>query len=413
MLFYRMVMLFQRQNHRRGITTVTLTRVIYFMSGLTFLIVSMVYRENYKIFNENDEMIVSNSIHAKNHESWSLESKISNDNDSSNNSKLLERLKTQLADEKNNQNEEDNKPSFRTPIAYGTRDGKEKTAYYVKTALQNGFRHIVTGSHHSRHNETAVGIAWREAVEDDSLDIQRSDIFLQTMFVPWDGADFQSHPNDPKEYGSTHPPNIEDQVKISMEQSLQNLQTDYIDSLLFHNFRAKLHSYDEMLKAWRVLEGYVEIGKIRFLGITNVHDKDYLTRLQKDAIIPISIVQNRFHNNRGFDVDLDSTFQKYDIQLQRFWVLTGNGGGVKKNADMAKQKDLTPEQLMLAFVMSLGSDENNYSRTTALVGTHSVQHMKEDIAISHRYRDIFQGINEDDLERKELANNIGMKFQTL
>jgi len=295
----------------------------------------------------------------------------------------------------------DKKPSFRSPLAYGTRDGKDQTSYLVETAILEGFRHIVTGSHHIKHNETGVGIGWKSAVKRDPT-IRRNDLFLQTMFVPWDGKDFKPHANDP-----VNKPSIEEQVEITISQSLQNLQTDYIDSVLYFNFRAELHAYEDMIRAWRVLEQYVEKGTIRFLGLSNIHDADYLTRLQNDAKIKVSIVQNRFHANRGFDISLTPFFDSFGIQVQRFWILTGNGGGVKRNNEMAKDKKLTPEQLMLAFVMTLGSEGHS---TTALVGTHNVEHMREDIEVAYKYEHIFKKMDSSDLERMEFATNIGMKY---
>lgn len=293
--------------------------------------------------------------------------------------------------------------SYRSAIAYGTKSAKEHTADLVKDAIVAGFRHIVTGNHHAAHNEPQVGEGWKAALEELSEEgLSRSDLFLQTCFVPWDGNDFSKSPSDPPTLADDKAPSIEDQVHHSVKASLQNLQTDYIDAVLFHNFRATLYPYDEMLKAWRVLEDYVKKGTIRYLGMTSIHSIDILDRHFQDAEIKISIVQNRFHANRQFDVPLEATFQKYDIHLQRFWVLNGNAGGIKKNADLARnKKHLTPQQLMLAFVMSLGN--------TPLVGTHNHQHMKDDIEISKKYSQIFQDVDGQDTERNQFARAIGMK----
>jgi diketogulonate reductase-like aldo/keto reductase len=154
-----------------------------------------------------------------------------------------------------------------------------------------------------------------------------------------------------------------------------------------------------MIQAWRVLEHYVRRGTIRYLGISNIHDEAYFQRLYNDSIIKPSIVQNRFHSNRGFDITLRPLFQRHHLVIQRFWVLTGNGDGVKRNFKTVRQKGVTPEQLMLAFVMLMGD--------TPLVGTHSLQHMMEDIQISHQYRELFT----TNSERAEYARSIGIKSQ--
>jgi diketogulonate reductase-like aldo/keto reductase len=283
-------------------------------------------------------------------------------------------------------------PTPRSAIAYGTKDGGEKTAYLVRDAILNGFRHIVTSGNHQKHNESGVGIGWKMAIEEHpQKSLKRSDLFLQTMFVPWDGTDF-------RRLDTTQvTPTISQQVTQTVEQSLRNLQTTYIDAMLYHNFRATLHPYEDMIQAWRVLENYVQRGIIRYLGISNIHDETYFQRLYNDSIIKPSIVQNRFHSNRGFDVTLRPLFQRHHLVIQRFWVLNGNGDGVKRNLEVARQKGVTPEQLMLAFVMTMGD--------TPLVGTHSLQHMMEDIQISRQYRELFT----TDSERAEYAKSIGIK----
>lgn len=288
----------------------------------------------------------------------------------------------------------------RSKIAFGTRGGGEKTADLVRDAILTGFRHIVTSANHQNHNETGVGVGWKMVVEKhpEKL-VKRTDLFLQTMFVPWDGADFRKPTTDDPMMSSTKVPSsptIAQQVTLTVEQSLRNLQTTYIDAILYHNFRAKLHPYEDMIQAWRVLEDYVQRGIIRYLGISNIHDENYFHRLYNESIIKPSIVQNRFHSNRGFDVSLRPMFQRYQVAIQRFWVLTGNGDGVKRNLELAKLKGVTPEQLMLAFIMSLGD--------TPLVGTHNMQHMKDDLQISRQYEEIFSS----DSERAEFARNIGM-----
>lgn len=286
--------------------------------------------------------------------------------------------------------------SYKTPLAYGTRGEGETTEMYVYQAIQNGFRHIVTGSHHQSHNETAVGAAWKRAVSDDPS-IKRSDLYLQTMFTPWGANDFRSRPSDPEKTPET----IEEQVHITIKQSLDNLRTDYIDTVLFNNFRAKLHPYDDMIKAWRVLEEYVSKGVVRYLGLTSVHDAEYIGRLYNESNIKPVILQNRFHSNRQFDASLHSTFQKYNIQVQRFWILSGNSGG-SSNAGMAKEKNVTKEQLMLAFIMSVGE--------TSLVGTHSIQHIKDDMDMMKRYNEMFKDMEGEDQDRKTFTSKIRMKY---
>ena len=290
--------------------------------------------------------------------------------------------------------------SYRAPLMYGTKSGKEQTAQLVKDAILVGFRHIVTGGHHQSHNETGVGEGWKQAMNElRGGTISRKDLYLQTCFVPWDGNDFKRQATDPREKPST----IEEQVHLSIETSLQNLQTDYIDAVLFHNFRAQLYPYEQMIRAWKILEEYVAKGIIKHLGLTSIHDSTYLEKVMttNETKIKPTIVQNRFHSNRGYDVNMQETFKNYELQIQRFWLLNGSSGGGVKNKDMAEKKKITPQQLMLGFVMSL-------HRNTCLVGTHKRLHMIQDIQISKCYQTIFDSNHKE--EQKEYAKKLGMKI---
>lgn len=279
--------------------------------------------------------------------------------------------------------------SYKSPLAYGTKSGGIETAQLIKDAIHKGFRHIVTGGHHQAHNETGVGIGWKAS------GVSRNEIFLETCFVPWSGRDFQKQVNDPEQTPAT----IQEQVHLSIQTSLKNLQTTYIDAVVFHNFRAKLHPFEEMIQAWKILEEYVNKGIIHTLGIVSVHDMNYLERLFNESTIQPSIVQNRFHSNRGYDIQNQPTFKTHkELQIQRFWLLNGSSGGGRGNKDMAERKGVTPQQLLLGFVMSLGSQ-------TCLVGTHSLEHMKDDVEMANCYPYIFD--NEE--ERQEYAKKLGYR----
>ena len=168
----------------------------------------------------------------------------------------------------------------------------------------------------------------------------------------------------------------EDQVHLSIKSSLANLQTEYIDSVLVHNFRATLLPYEETLRAWRVLETYVDRGTIRNLGIVSVHDKNYLTKLYEDTRIKPTIVQNRFHSNRGYDINLRPSFQNWGMANQLFWILTGSAGGKVRNNDVVKSLAekmgvSSPQILLYSFTMELGG--------SPLIGSKSIGHVRDDV----------------------------------
>lgn len=271
-------------------------------------------------------------------------------------------------------------------IIYGAKSKGIYTAKLVKEAIQSGFRHIATGTFHFECNEKGVGHGWKES------GIPRNEIYLQTLFVArtvngYDGKNCNL-PHDHPDLSCPPPPNlgIEDQVRTSVQSSLRNLQTDYIDAVLVHNFRAKLQPLEETLVAWRVLEGYVDNGTIRHLGIVSVHDKGYLTKLHAQSRVKPTIIQNRFHSNRGYDIDLRAFLKELGIeQTQLFWILTGSAGG-KRNNDVVKRTaekmNVSPSVLLYSFTMELGLG------ISPLIGTKSVDHMKDDVdaLVVHRLK---------------------------
>jgi diketogulonate reductase-like aldo/keto reductase len=256
-------------------------------------------------------------------------------------------------------------------IVYGAKSKGDETGKFVTQAISAGFRHIATGGFHSEYNEQGVGIGWKES------GVPRNELYLQTVFVA----------RSVNGYGTQNcivadgcPPStslsIEDQVHLSIKSSLHNLQTTYIDAVLVHNFRAKLQKYEDTLTAWKTLESYVDKGIIRHLGIVSVHDRDYLTKLQKEASVKPKIIQNRFHGNRGYDVELRPLFREMGMANQLFWILTGSAGGKVRNnsiiSEIARKQGVSNQVLLYSFtIVCLGG--------TPLIGSKSLSHMKEDV----------------------------------
>jgi len=231
-----------------------------------------------------------------------------------------------------------------------------------------------------------VGTGWKES------GVPRNELYLQTLYLAKSVNGYATQNCHLKDGDDSNvcPPapdlSLENHVHLSIRSSLHNLQTHYLDSVLVHNFRAKLQPYEETLRVWRVLENYVDQGVIRHLGIVSVHDKDYLTKLHKDARIKPSIIQNRFHSNRGYDIKLRPVmFEELGIKAdQLFWILTGSSGGKVRNNDLvrgiAEKKGVSPQVLLYSFTMELGG--------TPLIGTKRVDHMEEDVnaLVTHKLK---------------------------
>mmetsp|Transcript_10293 Transcript_10293/g.18066 ORF Transcript_10293/g.18066 Transcript_10293/m.18066 type:complete len:383 (-) Transcript_10293:165-1313(-) len=257
-------------------------------------------------------------------------------------------------------------------IVYGAKSKGEDTAELVKEAIQSGFRHVATGAFHDEYNEAGVGEGWKES------GVPRNELYLQTLFLPnsVNGYGTQNCKLDEKYLCPPSPDlSVEDQVHLSIKSSLHNLQTNYIDAVLVYNFHYELQKYEDTLEAWKVLERYVDRGIIRHLGVVSVHYKEYLIKLYEDTRIKPAIIQNRFHLNSGYDMDLRPIIKNLGMENQLFWILSGSSGErVRKNAlvkIMASQKGVTPQILLYSFTMQIGG--------TPLIGTKSVDFMREDV----------------------------------
>ncbi len=69
-------------------------------------------------------------------------------------------------------------------------------------------------------------------------------------------------------------------AKSAIEESLDSLQTDYIDLLLIHE------PYRESAEMYRAMREAYQDGKLRAIGISNFNEKQYLDFIRKCEIIP-------------------------------------------------------------------------------------------------------------------------------
>ncbi len=225
---------------------------------------------------------------------------------------------------------------------------------------------IDTAGQPKHYNEAGVGDGIAVAMAE--LELARSDIWIQTKFSPIGGQDRNNLPYDPEA-------TLEDQVIQSIDVSLKNLRTTYIDSLVLHS---PYRTMEETLEVWGALERLVDKGIVKQLGISNCYNFDTFTRLYEEARIKPSVLQNRFYADSGFDIQLRKFCNENYILYQSFWTLTANRDALRRPeiASIAAGKELTPQTLMYAFMMTMGH--------TPLDGTTSRVHMMEDVAVMER-----------------------------
>ena len=191
--------------------------------------------------------------------------------------------------------------------------GEVETA--VKTALQHGYRKIDTAS--AYHNEEGIG---RGIIESG---VPREEIFITSKVS-----------NDEQGYKST----ID-----AFYQTLENLQTSYLDLYLIHWPKGKVS-----LETWKALEKLYEIGFIRALGVSNfqIYHLDYL--LPECKIWP-AVNQVEFHPEF-----LRPSLQEYcidkNIQIEA-WSPTMRGHVAKiiEIKEIAKKYGKTPQQIVLRW----------------------------------------------------------------
>lgn len=275
-------------------------------------------------------------------------------------------------------------------LVYGTAWKKENTAKFVMEAITSGFRFVDTACQPKHYNEAGVGHGWKAAAAE--LGLVREDLFLQTKYTPFPGQDPNNVPYDPKAP-------VDEQVRTSVAVSLQNLQTDYIDSLVLHS---PMDTIEETMVVWRVMESFVDEGKVLRLGISNCYDYAKFTALYEQARIKPSVLQNRFYEQSNWDTELRRFAKEHKVWYQSFWTLTANRNALAtaEVKEMAEAKGLTPQTFLFAFLLSLG-------HFTPLSGTTSRVHMAEDVAVMERYQggEVFFE-NEDEL--RHMAKILGM-----
>ncbi|MES1945346.1 aldo/keto reductase [Salinisphaera sp. PC39] len=248
-------------------------------------------------------------------------------------------------------------------IVYGTAWKGERTAELVRLALACGYRAVDTAGQPKHYYEPGVGAGIASAF--DELKLQRDDLFLQTKFSPVMAQGCEI-PYD------TGAPSAE-QVEQSLDQSLTNLGTEYLDSYLLHAPQGARGLADADWAIWEALEAAYERGQVRRIGISNAA-VPHLEELLTHARIPPVAVQNRCFARDGWNRDVRALCAEHGIAYQGFSLLTANPG-VAEDATvqkLANQLEATPAQIVFAFARAVGM--------VPLTGTTSEQHMADDLA---------------------------------
>lgn len=184
-------------------------------------------------------------------------------------------------------------------IGYGTwqtPDG-DVTEYCVKTALENGYRHVDTAFAYG--NEASVGRGIKAS------GVKREDIFLTTK-----------HWVTERGYEKT---------VAAVDTSLKLLGTDYLDLYLVHwpCVEKISENWEEInLDTWRGFERAYKDGKIRAIGVSNYQAR-HIDILFKEAEIKPMVNQLEFHP--GFTQLENIRYMQENGLLVEAWSPLGSG----------------------------------------------------------------------------------------
>ena len=150
-------------------------------------------------------------------------------------------------------------------------------ANVVKKALEIGYRLIDTSDDY--RGESGIGLAIDGLSE---IGLKREDIFLQTKITDDDSYDDEPLSglffNKNSRFMKRH--TVEDVVREKVDNSLYEMHTDYLDSLLIH--QPYPDYYEEI---WEVLIKLKKEGKVRYIGVSNFYER-HLEKLKYCDIIP-------------------------------------------------------------------------------------------------------------------------------
>ncbi|OUM62639.1 hypothetical protein PIROE2DRAFT_68214 [Piromyces sp. E2] len=207
----------------------------------------------------------------------------------------------------------------------------DKACDVVSTAIKLGYRHIDTAEAYD--NEKGVGAGIRAS------GVPREQIFLTTKLAA-----------EIKDY---------EKAKKAIQQSLDDLQVDYIDLMIIHSpqpwdsFRDGKHYEEGNLAAWKALEEFYKAGKIRAIGVSNFEKVDIENILAHGTVKP-AVNQILVHvSNTPFE--LIKYCESQGITVEAYSPI--GHGEILKNpvlVEMAKKYNVSVPQLCIRYTLQLG-----------------------------------------------------------
>lgn len=190
----------------------------------------------------------------------------------------------------------------------------------VADAIEAGYRMIDTAEAYG--NEAAVG----NGIVQSGID--RKELFLVTK------VNYKSYEN----------------VRETVEQSLKNLQTDYIDLLLLH------WPFANYYNAWRELEKLYEEGKLRAIGVSNFEPAQLVDLIAYNKVVPaVDQIETNLYCQRSAE---RTWLDKKNVAHMAYALLgQGNRNEMFTESEvvtLAKKYNKKPSQILLRFLTQKG-----------------------------------------------------------
>lgn len=190
----------------------------------------------------------------------------------------------------------------------------------VAAAIKAGYRMLDTAEAYG--NEAAVGNGIVKS------EIDRKELFLVTK------VNYKSY----------------EKVIETVEQSLENLQTDYIDLLLLH------WPFANYYNAWRELEKLYEEGKIRAIGVSNFEPAQLIDLIAYNKVVPaVDQIETNLYCQRSAE---RKWLDKKNVAHMAYAPLgQGNRNEMFTEPEvvaLAKKYNKKPSQILLRFLTQKG-----------------------------------------------------------
>lgn len=210
----------------------------------------------------------------------------------------------------------------------------------ITSALNSGVRLIDTA--YMYHNEKEVGRAIRDS------NVPREDIFVITKIYPTQ----YDHPEE------------------AIDAALEKLDIGYIDMMLLH------HPGSGDVEAYKVMERYVDDGKIRSIGLSNWYVEELEEFLPEVDIMP-ALVQNEIHPYYQ-ENDVIPYIQELGIVVQGWYPFGGRGHTSELLNDktivaIAEAHNVSAAQVILRWNLQKG--------VVVIPGSSNPEHIKENTEI--------------------------------